>query len=148
MRRTVIYFVSSLLIGSALLSCAGNNTSNEQLRAEGDSEVISAEAEWARSIASLRLDDGGTNNGRTRAEILEVLYTLRERLGSEGLSPDLRGDIEIIRGAVERMYSSANAQARGEWRYMSQDFATLERELNNPDRASQALSQIIARLGG
>lgn len=146
MKKTIIYLVSSLLISSALLSCVAND--NEQLRSDGDSEVISAEAAWARNIASLRLDDGGTNNGRTRAAILEVLYTLRERLGTEGVTPDVRGDIEIIRGATERMYSSANTRARGEWRYVSQDFATLESVLDDPDQARVALNQIIARLGG
>ena len=64
------------------------------------------------------------------------------------MTPDVRGDIEIIRGATERMYSSANTRARGEWRYVSQDFATLESVLDDPDQARVALNQIIARLGG
>jgi hypothetical protein len=147
MRRTVLYFVSSFIFSSTLVSCVANNL-DEAFRAEGDSKVISAEAEWTRSIASLRADDSGTNNGRARNEILEVLYSLRERLGTEGITPDVRGDLSILRGALERFYSSANAAARGEWRYVSRDFIVLEMQLDNPEEARQALNQIIARLGG
>jgi hypothetical protein len=148
MKRTIIYFVSSLLLSSALISCRATADQNETTRNDGDNTPISAEAKWARDIASLRLDDGGTNNGRTRTAILEVLYRLTERLETEGVTPDVRGDIEIIRGATERMYSSANSRARGEWRYLSQDFATLESALDNPEQARVALNQLIARLGG
>jgi hypothetical protein len=154
MKRTILYYSLYLLLSSALISCVGNNNaSSETTRNDGDNTPISAEAEWTRSIASLQADDGGANNGRARGEVLEVLYTLRERLGTEGATPDVVGDLQIIRGVVERIYSSANARARGEWQPMSQDFAALESQLDNPDQdnldqARQALNQIIARLGG
>lgn len=148
MKRTIFSCVLSLVLSSTLISCVSNNSADEQLRSDGDSAVISAEAEWTRSIASLRADDSGANNGRAKNEILEVLYSLRERLGTEGVTPDVRDDLLIIRGALERFYSSANAAARGEWRYASQDFAILENQLDNPEQARRAINQIIARLGG
>jgi hypothetical protein len=147
MRQNIIFLVLSLTFSSALVSCV-NDSSTETTRNDGDNTPISAEAEWTRSILSLQADDGGTNNGRYRNEILEVLYTLRERLATEGITPDIRDDLFIIRGALERFYSSANANARGEWRYVSQDFAALETQLNSPEEARQTLNQIIARLGG
>lgn len=109
---------------------------------------MTAEAEWARRVASLRVDDGGTNNGRTRIAILEVLLGIRERLQTGEVTPELRADVEVVRNATERMYSSANTNARGEWRLLSGYFVTLENQLDSPEEAIVTINAIIARLDG
>jgi hypothetical protein len=131
-----------------LASCTNPENTPETTRNDGDSTPISAEAAWARSIANLRADDAGTNNGRARNEILEVLYTLRARLRTEGVTEDIRGDLFVIRVALQRLYASANPAAQSEWRYVAQDFTILENQLDNPEQAIRALNRIIARLGG
>jgi hypothetical protein len=147
-----IVFILALIIFISLSACnrPAEETDQDQPRAAGDSEVIPVEADWARRIASLRLDDGGTNNGRTRVAILEVLYAMRERLLEQNSLPELRQDLEVIRATVERMYSSANAGARGEWQVVSQDFIDLQNQLTSSDveAAQRTLDQLIIRLGG
>jgi hypothetical protein len=136
-----------LLLGLPACNRPAQETDQDQPRAEGDSEVISAEAEWGRLLASLRVDDAGTNNGRTRIAVLEILYTLRGRLGTENTG-ELRRDIDVIKNTVERMYSSVNAAARGEWQMVSRDFSRLENNLDDPEVARVVLEQLIIRLGG
>lgn len=149
LKRQLVFFLT-LLLTLGLVACnrPAQETDQDQPRAAGDSTVIPAEAEWARLIASLRLDDGGTNNGRTRIAVLRILYAMRERLASQGATPELRQDLDVVQDTVERMYSSANAAARGEWQVISQDFINLQNQLDNPEQAQRALNQLIARLGG
>lgn len=142
------WFLILLTVSCFLVACTNPPNTPETTRNNGDSSVISAEAEWTRSLANLRADDAGTNNGRARNEILEVLYLLRERLESGEITPDLREDITLIRGAMERLYSSANVQARDEWQYLSRDFVALENQLANPEQARTIINQILARIGG
>ncbi|MGL4610773.1 MAG: hypothetical protein ACRCYY_14015 [Trueperaceae bacterium] len=142
----MLQLCSVLLIVISLVAC--RQLDDNDVRLSDNTSEISAEVEWARSVASLRGDDGGTNNGRLRNEILQVLYLLEQRLRTQGVSPDLAEDITIIEGAIQRLYASSNFRARDEWRYISGDFVTLQRELNNPDAALQTLNQIIAKLGG
>lgn len=141
----------SATLGLALLlltACSRNTNDNSGEFTPYNTIPMTAEAEWARRITSLRVDDGGTNNGRTRIAILEVLLGVRERLQTQGLTPELREDINVVENAVERMYSSANTNARGEWQVISRYFVTLRNQLNSPDEAITTLNRIIAQLDG
>jgi hypothetical protein len=149
-RYLVLCFVFIIVINLSACNRPAEETDQDQPRAAGDSEVIPAEADWARRIASLRLDDGGTNNGRTRVAVLEILYVMRERLAVQGPTLELSQDLDVVQDTVERMYASANEAARGEWPLASQNFATLQNHLrnNNLDAAQRTLAQLIIRLGG
>jgi hypothetical protein len=142
------WFLLLFFISCVFISCTNPSNTAETTRNDGDNVPISPEAAWAQAIASLRLDDGGTNNGRARIQVLEILYMLRGRLETGEITPDLREDIIIIRGAMENIYASANVQARNEWQFLSRDFAALENQLNNPEEARTIINQILARIGG
>jgi hypothetical protein len=136
-------------IGLLLLTACSSPTENDSGEFTPYNTIpMTAEAEWARRVASLRVDDAGTNNGRTRIAILEVLLGIRERLVSQGVTPELRQDLDVAQGALERMYASANTAARGEWQVVSRDFVRLQNQLDNPQEAIRTLDQIIARLSG
>ncbi len=146
LRRPIILL---LFISLWLSACnrPAQETDQDQPRADGDSEVISAEADWARRIAILRFDDAGTNNGRTHTAVLEILYALRERLETAD-TLELSHDLDVVRDTAERMYSSANAGARGEWQEVSRAFTAVETSLANTEEARLALNRLIVRLGG
>jgi chromosome segregation ATPase len=150
LKRRSLGALASLCLGLTFVSCGnpGVVTGEEDLRRWGDSKVISAEADWARRIASLRADDAGTNNGRTRIAVLEILYALREELEIHGDTSRLRQDLDVVQAAVERMYSSANPGARGEWQRVSIEFMELQTQLDNPRDTRRALNQLITSLGG
>jgi hypothetical protein len=151
MLKRKLFFASLCLCLSILLfSCTnpGRDTTDDTPRADGDSEVISVEADWARRVASLRGDDAGTNNGRTRIAVLEILYALQAQLETRGNTSQLRQDLDVVRDTVERMYSSANVGARGEWQSVSREFTILQNQLDKPQEAQRALTQLITSLGG
>jgi hypothetical protein len=131
-----------------LVACSGNEQDGSGEFTQYNSIPMTAEAEWARRVASLRVDDAGTNNGRTRIAVLEVLLGIRERLIAGNVTPELRNDIEVARDATERMLSSANASARDEWRVLSGYFVSLENQLASPEEALVTLEFIISRLDG
>lgn len=147
-QRWFLLLIVLLSLGLSACNRPAEETDQDQPRAEGDSEVISEEADWARRIASLRVDDAGTNNGRTRIAVLEVLYAMRGRLETQSNTPEFRRDLDVIQDTVERMYSSANLGAQGEWQLLSRDFVALENNLENPEQARRFLDQIIIRIGG
>jgi hypothetical protein len=149
-KRISLGALASLCLSLPFVSCSnpGVFTGDDDFRSRSDSKVISAEVDWARRIASLRADDAGTNNGRTRIAVLEILYALREQLELHGDTSRLRQDLDVVQDTLERMYSSANAGARGEWQRMSIEFMDLQTQLGNPREARRALNQLITSLGG